>query len=141
MLIGFGSIVIFDGSRETMNTHDPRFVVLQFNECINGKGLKKLSSLMTEDHEFIDREGKATVSRQRMVSAWERFFEDFPDYRSIVDRIEVQGDTVVILGHAFWSEQKPCDPVIWSAVVVGNRIRQWRIHEDTPQNRQAFYLI
>jgi hypothetical protein len=141
LLTGFVPFAIFDGSRRTMNTPDPRHVVLQFNECINRKDLKKLSGLMTENHEFIDRDGNVTKSRERMVPAWEHFFEAFPDYHNVFDRVEVRGDTVLILGHAFWSELRPYDPVIWSAVVVGKRIRQWRNYEDTPQNRRAFHLV
>jgi ketosteroid isomerase-like protein len=123
-----------------MNTPDPRQVVLQFNECINRKDLKELSSLLTENHEFIDREGNSTVSREKMEIAWGRFFEAFPEYHNVFDRVEIQGDIVVIVGHAFWSEEKPLDPVIWSARVDGNRIRQWRIYEDTLENRLAFHL-
>jgi ketosteroid isomerase-like protein len=123
-----------------MNTPDPILVVLQFNECINGKDLEKLSGLMTDDHEFIDRTGHRTASKAQMVLAWKRFFESFPEYHNVFDRVETKGNMVMILGHAAWSKEKPYDPVIWSAVVVDNRVRQWRIYEDTPEIRRAFCL-
>lgn len=43
-----------------MNSKDPKLVALQFNECINNQDLNGLALLMTDDHAFIDREGKVS---------------------------------------------------------------------------------
>jgi len=41
-----------------MNSRDPKLIVLLFNECINNQDVEELTSLMTEDHTFIDRKGE-----------------------------------------------------------------------------------
>ena len=40
-----------------MNKRDPKLTALQFNEYINNQDIEGLSSLMAENHIFIDRHG------------------------------------------------------------------------------------
>lgn len=47
-----------------MNTKDPKLIALQFNECINKQDIKGLSSLMTDDHTFIDRAGVIDIRKR-----------------------------------------------------------------------------
>ena len=120
-----------------MNTRDPKLISLLFNEAINNQDIDALSALMTEDHTFIDREGKVGTPKSYMVDGWKRFFELFPAYKNTFTRVESQGDLVVILGHAFWSEQQPYDPVIWTAKIEHDHVTEWRVRYDTDENRQA----
>lgn len=123
-----------------MNRRDPKLTALLFNECINNRDLTGLAGLMTDDHMFIDRNGEVTSSKQVMVGTWRRFFVLVPHYRNTFDRIQSKGDTVVILGHAYWSEEQPHDPAIWVATVVGDLVREWRIVADTAENRRRLDL-
>jgi ketosteroid isomerase-like protein len=58
-----------------MNTRDPKLTALQFNEYINKQDIKGLSHLMTENHTFIDREGKVDKGKRSMIKGWMEFFE------------------------------------------------------------------
>ena len=107
-----------------MNSKDPKLVAVQFNECINNRDLNGLEQLMTEDHSFIDRDGNVSQSREVMVRSWEKFFEMVPAYKNTFTKIESKENAVFILGHSYWSEKQPYDPVIWTATIVENRVRE-----------------
>ena len=123
------------------NIQDPEQVVLLFNESINKHDPDGLAALMTEDHTFVDRDGNISQSKSSMVRAWKEFFEMFPDYRNTFTRIESYNDKVAVLGHAYWLPEKAHDPAIWTASIVGGKVREWRIHHDTPENRVKFHLV
>lgn len=124
-----------------MNTKDPKLIALQFNECINNQDLDGLALLMTDDHTFIDREGNVGQPKQTMVQGWKEFFETFPDYRNTFNRIESQDNRVTILGFAYWSVNEPYDPVIWTGIIVDDRVQEWRVYADTESNRRQFNLL
>ena len=124
-----------------MNTKDPKLIALQFNECINNQDLDGLTLLMTDDHTFVDREGNVGQPKQTMVQGWKEFFETFPDYRNTFNRVESQDNRVTILGYAYWSENEPYDPVIWTGIIVDDRVQEWRVYADTESNRRQFNLL
>lgn len=124
-----------------MNTKDPKLIALQFNECISNQDLNGLARLMTDDHAFIDRDGTVHQPKPVMIDAWKEFFRMFPKYRNTFIRVESRGDTVILLGSAFWSEDQPYDPGIWTATIADDLVREWRIWADTPQNRKKFDLV
>lgn len=124
-----------------MNRKDPKLVALQFNECINNQDLEGLKHLMTEDHVFIDRDGNVGRPREAMILGWQKFFEAFPAYRNTFKRVESTDNLVVILGYAYWSEEQPYDPVIWTAVIVDDLVGEWHIYADSEENRKRFALL
>lgn len=124
-----------------MNIKDPKLIALQFNECINSQDIDGLARLMTEDHAFIDREGKASQSKEVMVQGWKEFFQMFPKYKNTFTRVESRDNLVFILGFAYWSEKEPHDPVIWTATIVDDLVQEWRVYVDTEANRRVFNLI
>ena len=124
-----------------MHTKDPKLIALLFNECINNQDVDGLARLMTEDHTFIDREGKVGHPRDFMVRGWGEFFRVFPKYRNTFTRVQSKDNLVCILGSAYWSEEQPFDPVIWTASIVNNLVREWRVYADTEDNRRAFNLV
>jgi hypothetical protein len=124
-----------------MNTKDPRVIALRFNDCINDQDLSGLTLLMTDDHTFIDREGGGFQSKQTMVQGWKEFFKMFPNYRNTFNRVESMDNLVTILGYAYWSENKPFDPAIWTATIVDDLVQVWRIYPDTEENRRQFNLL
>ena len=121
-----------------MNKRDPKLIVLLFNECINNKDIERLSSLMTEDHIFIDREGNTLSPKVKMIEAWKSFFKSFPDYKNTFLKIESEKNKVLITGFAFWSKENPYDPAIWTAIVENDMIKEWHIFYDTEENRKKF---
>jgi hypothetical protein len=123
-----------------MNLRDPKLIALLFNECINRRDLQGLSALMTEDHAFVDRDGSVHGPKQVMVEGWENFFKQFPEYRNIFNRIDSIENKVIILGHAYWSDKNPYDPVIWEATIVTDLVQEWRIYDDAPENRKRLNL-
>jgi hypothetical protein len=124
-----------------MNTRDPMLIALQFNECINKHDVDGLAELMTDDHTFIDREGRRGESRGVMTQGWREFFAMFPHYRNTFTRIQSTEDRVAILGSAYWSDRDPSDRVIWTAVISNDLVREWRVYEDTETNRERFGLV
>ena len=124
-----------------MSERDPKLIALQFNECINRQDLDGLAELMTEDHTFIDREGKTGHPKEAMVQGWRNFFGMFPEYRNTFTRIQSIDNHVTILGFAYWSDEEPYDPVIWTATIVDDRVQEWRVHADTEANRKRFELL
>jgi predicted SnoaL-like aldol condensation-catalyzing enzyme len=123
-----------------MNSRDPKLTALLFNECINNQDIHGLSNLMTEDHTIIVREGNVVKGKKPNTEGWARFFAQFPKYRNTFTRVESKDNLVVIVGFADWSEEQPFDPVIWTARIEGDRVAEWRIYDDTEQNRQKLGL-
>ncbi|KPK62773.1 hypothetical protein AMJ83_09820 [candidate division WOR_3 bacterium SM23_42] len=119
-----------------MNTTDPKLIALQFNEYINKQDIKGLSSLMTEDHTFIDRKGEVDKGKGSMTKGWIEFFKSFPKYRNTFTRVGSQDDLVILIGYAYWSEENKYDPAIWTARIENDLVAEWRIYEDTEENRK-----
>jgi predicted SnoaL-like aldol condensation-catalyzing enzyme len=117
---------------------DPISIVREFNDCINNQDIGGLSGLMADDHTFVDRDGSRHGPKQKMVDGWKQFFKMFPDYRNTFHRIIEKDNLVYVSGFAFWSDKEPYDPVIWSALLKENLITEWRVYEDTPENREKF---
>lgn len=119
-----------------MNTRDPKLVALQFNEFINNHDIKGLTSLMTDDHTFIDRAGSVDKGKESMTKGWTEFFSSYPEYKNNFDRVESHDNLVILIGYAYWTEKNKYDPAIWTARIEDDRVAEWRIHEDTPENRR-----
>jgi hypothetical protein len=137
--------LIFNGSSpgffRAMNRKDPKLIALQFNECINNRDLDGLARLMTEDHTFLDRDGKVGRPRHVMLNGWREFFHMFPTYKNTFDCVQSKENLVMILGRAFWSDEQPYDPVIWIATIVDDLVGEWRIYADTEDNRRRFDFL
>ncbi|MFX0117467.1 MAG: nuclear transport factor 2 family protein [Candidatus Hodarchaeota archaeon] len=123
-----------------MNTKDPKLIALQFNECINNQDIEGLSDLMTEDHTFIDRKGEVDKGKKVMTKGWTDFFKQFPDYQNFFPRVESRNNLVIIIGYAKWTKDAENDHAIWTAKIEDDRVAEWRIYEDTAENRQKFNI-
>ena len=124
-----------------MNSKDPKLTALQFNEYINSQDIKGLSSLMTEAHTLIVREGEVVKGKEPNTKGWMDFFNQFPDYKNIFTRVESQNNLVIIIGYAKWSEESSDDHVIWTAKIEDDLVAEWRIHHDTEENRKKLGII
>lgn len=107
-----------------MNKRDLKLTALQFNESIN-RDIKELSSLMSEDHVFIDRQGDCYGD---MVNGWMEFFEKFPTYKNIFTRVESRDNLVILIGYAKWSKDSlEEDHAIWTATIENDLVAKWQI--------------
>jgi ketosteroid isomerase-like protein len=120
-----------------MNTKDPKYIALQFNEYINARDTKGLARLMTKNHTFIDSADDIHPGKEYMVSGWKKFFKSYPDYKNTFNRIESRENFVVIIGFASCSNEKLLDgPFLWSAKIEDDLVAEWRVYHDTPENRK-----
>jgi ketosteroid isomerase-like protein len=123
-----------------MSEKDPKLVVQQFNEYINNRDLPGLSSLMSEDHVFIDSNDNVKRGKDLMTEGWRDFFNQFPDYRNHFTTVESRGNQVFIIGHSTCSF-KPLDgPALWTAKVDEGFVAEWRVYDDTSANREKLGL-
>ncbi len=119
-----------------MSERDPKIIALLYNEQINARSVKGCEKLMTEDHIFIDIPGKVHDGREFMLKCWEEFFSEFPDYRNIFTRVENQDNFVILLGYSVCSHEPLDGSAIWTAKIRDNLVAEWRIYEDTEEERK-----
>jgi ketosteroid isomerase-like protein len=120
-----------------MTSDQQKTIVLQFNGCINSRDLEGVAALMTADHTFIDSANAEVHGKERVVEAWKGFFAHFPDYRNIFERVESRDHLVAIRGRSTCSEQLLDGPALWTATVRDDKVAEWRVYKDTPENRAA----
>jgi ketosteroid isomerase-like protein len=123
-----------------MTGNDEIRTVLRFNDGINGRDIDALAALMTNDHRFIDSADATIMGKASALKAWEGFFTTFPDYRNVFDRVEFRGDTVAVAGHSKCSDGRLDGPALWEARVKDGKVAEWRVYEDTPENRRQLRL-
>ena len=82
-----------------METKEIR-TVKAFNNAINEGNIELLSSLMTNDHTFIDASGAAHSGNKEMTEGWRDFLRMFPDYKNNFESVLQDGNLVVALGTA-----------------------------------------
>jgi ketosteroid isomerase-like protein len=124
-----------------MDRNDPRKTAEAFNACISARDLSGLAALMTDDHRFIDTAGEVFAGKHACVEAWAGFFAAFPDYRNIFERFVVAGWSVAIAGRSACSDSRLDGPALWSADVRSGKVAEWRVHDDTLENRARLGLL
>jgi hypothetical protein len=114
---------------------------LAFNEAINRRELAALGRLMTDDHAFIDSDANVVAGKDEALKAWEGFFEAFPDYRNEWSQVMPVDHGLIAVGRSVCSSEPLLDcPAIWAATTTGDRVSEWRVYEDTPENRRRLGL-
>ena len=120
-----------------MNRPNPFDIVSNFNDAISSHDPGRLALLMSEDHTFIDSAGCRVIGRKACILAWEGFFQQFPDYKNILERMEIQGHVVITFGHSRCSDERLNGPALWTATIKNNQIQEWRVYDDTAENRKV----
>ena len=120
--------------------HSPEAIVQHFNDFINAGDLAGLSSLMTEDHTFIDSANSTLRGKERALEAWHGFFSAFPDYANVFERLTAAGNLVTAVGRSVCSLAALAGPTLWTAKVEGDKVSEWRVYEDVPENRQRLEI-
>ena len=114
-------------------------VVKAFIAAINRRGLSELSSLMAEDHTFVDSGGTIQSGRENMMAGWREYFRMFPDYEVQVDYILQDRDLVAVFGSASGTyngkrglvpENRIEMPAAWKAIVENGKIKLWQVYAD-----------
>lgn len=96
--------------------------------------------MMTDDHVFIDSAGSAISGKGAVAAAWGLFFKTFPGYRNVFIRHKSNGPVVAVEGYSRCSDPRLDGPALWQATSREGKIAQWRVYEDTIDNRRALGL-
>lgn len=124
----------------------PKTVVLAFVKMINAHDVDGLVGLMTQDHVFVDSLGRSFKGREAMKGGWMEYFGLFSQYRITVTDVFEKLGTIVLLGTAtgIYVDRKSATqtrwkvPAAWKAVVVKEKISEWRVFAD---NFQTMKLV
>jgi limonene-1,2-epoxide hydrolase len=107
--------------------------------AINQRNPSEISSLVTEDHVFIDSAGKVATGREKMTTGWKEYFQMFPDYEIKVESILAEQTLVAIFGSASGTyhgkrglvpENRIEMPAAWRAIVENGKIKLWQVYAD-----------
>lgn len=131
----------------------PVRVALAFVAAINARQPDRIAEHMTDDHEFIDKEGNRLCGRDAVRKAWLGYYSMFPDYSVHIDHTVVRHEMVVLVGrssgrlsqHARATLRRPDGsapedgdfqgPALWTARIIGELVSQWQVYPDTPTVR------
>ncbi len=115
-------------------------IVYDFAKAINEHSVDNISSLMTDDHKFVDAHGNEVVGKDKMKAGWAGYFQLFPDYKIEITETFVNGDIIAAFGFASGtfsgekagrSENHWRLPAAWKAIVDSNKIKLWQVYADT----------
>jgi hypothetical protein len=121
---------------------DGAAVAIRFNERISAGDVDGLAQLMSVDHTFIDTAGAAVIGRAACLEAWRRFFEAYPEYRNVFETVSSKGTDITIAGRSYCPGHPELEgPALWTAVVHGDEVVEWRVYEDTPARRHSLGLV
>ena len=127
--------ILKEDNLDLLDLRSKSATTLQFNEFINARDLKGLISLMTDDHTFIDSANDVHEGKEMMTQGWQDFFESYPDYKNIFQKVYVKNGAVIMLGYSLCSYDPLEGPAIWSATLRDRKLCEWRVFLDTPENR------
>jgi ketosteroid isomerase-like protein len=115
-----------------VNQAGPVRTALAFVRTINSHNVKRLMSLVSDDHKFVDALGQVVSGNANLESAWSGYFELFPDYHVTIGNALEKGDVVGLFGTASGSFHRRNweIPGAWKAVVRGGKVSEWRVYAD-----------
>lgn len=115
-------------------------IAIRFNDRINAGDPDGLAELMTQDHRFVDSAGNVSSGRENMRGGWKSFFDAWPDYKNVFERVTATDNRVIMLGRSYCTDDSLDGPAIWAATFEGTLIAEWRVWDDTPKTRRALGL-
>ena len=110
-------------------------LAIHFNDHINNRDLSGLSSIITEDHTFIDSSNNISKGKEIMTKGWQEFFESYPDYKNIFEHVYMNDEVVVMLGYSTCSYEPLDGPAIWTAKIHNGLLSEWSVYDDSSENR------
>jgi ketosteroid isomerase-like protein len=115
----------------------PFETAMAFVDAINSRDVEQLTTLMTDEHKFIDGDGSEYDGKEQMKAGWTEHLELIPDLAlSIFEHYE-ENDTVVLLGCSSGTiihkgELKPENswrvPSAWRVVVESGKVAVWQLY-------------
>jgi len=123
-----------------VSAESPAGTFEQFVAAINGHDLETLTSLMTEDHLFVDSLGNHVRGANIMQTGWRSYFTMCPDYWIRIRTSLSGGDTVLSTGEAGGTIDGVSwhTPAAWEALIRGRFVSEWRVFAD---NKQVFEIL
>jgi ketosteroid isomerase-like protein len=128
----------------------PTQVAYSFVDAINSGNPDLLSTLMTENHAFVDSDGSEHSGREEMRRGWEKYFSMVPDFQIHVKDAFSQGDTVALFGVAegtfdqdgvLKSENHWVAQAAWRVVVEDGRVAVWQLYVNPERMVEIFNRI
>jgi ketosteroid isomerase-like protein len=117
--------------------HDAAALAVGFNERINARDLTGLARLMATNHSFIDTAGNAVIGKAACIEAWRGFFDSYPGYRNIFEAVMSRGNRIIMVGHSLCPGFPALEgPALWTAIAAREELTEWRVYEDTPEERR-----
>jgi ketosteroid isomerase-like protein len=112
----------------------------QFVAAINGHDVDGLTSLMTQDHLFVDSMGNRIQGAESMQAGWRAYFVMCPDYWIQIRTVLSERDTVVATGEAGGTiDGFPWRvPAAWEAVIRDRFVSEWRVFAD---NKPVYEIL
>lgn len=105
-------------------------VVVDFNEAINRADLAGLTSLMSDDHRFVDSAGSSVDGREACAAVWASFFEAFPGYRNVFDSVDITAEgRVLATGRSESAVEALSGPARWYATVRNGLVSELRVED------------
>jgi ketosteroid isomerase-like protein len=125
-----------------MKSAGPIATLEEFVRRINAGEPKRIVSLCTADHIFIDSVGSRMSGREFLEQAWAGYFSLFPDYRIDIDSAISQNAVVLACGFASATDAASKKswriPAAWRAVVRDGQIAEWQVYAD---NKPVYELL
>lgn len=123
---------------------------LFFVEAINSGDAHRMAELMTEDHTFVDSDGREHSGRDRMRVGWEKYFRMVPDFTIHVDRTVAQGNMVALFGAGegtfdqdgeLKTENHWSVPAAWRVIVRNGKVALWHLYVNPEPMREIYDRI
>lgn len=114
-------------------------VVAGFIAAINRHDPAALAELMSEDHTFIDPQGRRGSGRKEMIEGWKAYFGMFPDYEILVETTLADKGAIAIFGSVSGTyngrrglvpKNRIAMPAAWKANVADRQIKLWQVYCD-----------
>lgn len=120
---------------QSLRMETPLSVIHKFVACINAADVAGITSLMTEDHRFIDATGGIHSGRQQVSAGWTQYFGLFPDYHIEIESAVGAGDVVAAFGWvsgSFHGESGKAFkfPAAFRGTVRDSQVAEWRVYAD-----------
>jgi ketosteroid isomerase-like protein len=112
----------------------------QFVAAINAHDIEAVTSLMTQDHLFVDAMGNRVHGAQPMQAGWRGYFAMCPDYWIQIRNLLFERDTVLATGEAGGTIDDVSwrTPAAWEAVIRGEAVSEWRVFAD---NKPVYEIL
>jgi len=123
----------------------PTEVALEFVKRINERNVNQLCELMAGDHVFIDSLGQQFQGRETVRTAWNSYYEWFPDYTITLTDVFQQAHVVGLFGSAsgtfavkgeLQADNHWAIPAAWKATIYGEKVAEWHVYADNEPVRK-----